>query len=79
MIARGPQAASLLSDFRLLGTRFVVKAVQTSTKRHGPHVRLEHRLNGRIVDASAWLDAFRAADPDGYRAWLGADDEEVCW
>lgn len=59
--------ARVLSDFTRNGVRFVTKAVPTHTKAHGAHIRVEHRVNGRVVSQRASLDAFRAADPGGYQ------------
>jgi hypothetical protein len=67
--------ARTLCDFTVAGTRFVTKAAPTRTKAHGPHIRLEHRLDGRVVTQQAWLDAHREADPVAHRAAYGSDDE----
>lgn len=69
------QTARTLADFRSGGRHFMTKAVETHTKAHGHHVRLEHRLDGRIVTQEAWLTASKNADPEAHARAYGSDEE----
>lgn len=65
-----------LTDITINGTRFTAHAVPTHTKRHGHHIRLEHRINGRTVSPEAWLDASYAADREGHERAYGPRTEQ---
>lgn len=50
-----------ITDVRIAGKHFTATQIPTPAKKHAPQYRIEHRIDGALVSAEAWLDASHAA------------------
>lgn len=50
-----------ITDARIAGKHFTATQIPTPAKKHAPQYRIEHRIDGALVSAEAWLDASHAA------------------
>lgn len=50
-----------ITDVHIAGKHFTATQIPTPAKKHAPQYRMEHRIDGALVSAEAWLDASHAA------------------